>query len=241
MDSAASYARFDTTSWSLVLAAGATAPQAHDALTALCRAYWQPLYAFLRRQGTPEHDAKDLVQGFFLHLLASRTFTRADPTRGRFRSYLIGALKHFVADENARRNAAKRGGDTPTFSLDDRSAEPRLLEPACAALGPEALYERQWALAVIEISLARVESLYRERDRLALYHTLRPSLTGELAAPRLDAVAREHGLTVGAVKTAAHRLRQEFQTELRREIARTVATPADVAGELLHLRAVLSR
>lgn len=236
----ASFARFDTTSWSLVLAAAdAAQPEADHALAQLCQAYWRPLYAFLRRRGTSSHDAKDLVQGFFLHLLESRPLQRADPRRGRFRSYLIGALKHFVADEHARRTAAKRGGPIPALSLDDAHAEALIQEPACAGLTAEQLYERQWALEVIELALARLEAEQTRRGRAALYRALKPCLTGELDAPRYEAIALDLGTTVNNVKVTAHRLRKDFQVELRREIARTVDNPAEIAGELALLRAAL--
>src|SRR6266480_4932939 len=158
----AAHAQFTTTHWSMVLAAGASvAPAAQDALERLCRAYWFPLYAFVRRVGNSPADAQDLTQGFFTYLLEHHLVAKADPQAGRFRSFLLGSLKHFLAHEHERATALKRGGGQPVLSLDQFDPEERYaLEPAAAAATPDAIFDQRWALLQVENALSRLRADY---------------------------------------------------------------------------------
>jgi len=232
-------ARFEATRWSIVVAAGAADSQrAHRALEHLCTAYWYPLYAFVRRQGHSPHDAQDLTQEFFARLLARNFVGDADPAKGRFRSFLLGALKHFLSDEWDRAGAQKRGGGQQPISLDAESAETRYrLEPADES-SAEKIYERRWALALLDQVLKRLRDEFTRDGKEHVFNELKSALTGgkvpyaEIAA-RLD-------VKEGAVRTAIHRLRTRYRDIIRAEIAETVASPAEVDAEMQHLFAALS-
>jgi len=232
-------ARFEATRWSIVVAAGAADSQrAHRALEHLCTAYWYPLYAFVRRQGHSPHDAQDLTQEFFARLLARNFVGDADPAKGRFRSFLLGALKHFLSDEWDRARAQKRGGGQQPISLDAESAETRYrLEPADES-SAEKIYERRWALALLDQVLKRLRDEFTRDGKEHVFNELKSALTGgkvpyaEIAA-RLD-------VKEGAVRTAIHRLRTRYRDIIRAEIAETVASPAEVDAEMQHLFAALS-
>jgi RNA polymerase sigma factor (sigma-70 family) len=231
---------FLTTRWSVVLEAGrGDEPSSRKALGELCEAYWYPLYAYVRRRGHRQEDAQDLTQAFFARLLEKNGVVGADPERGRFRAFLLGALKHFLANEWDREQAQKRGGGRPILSLDFRSADERFVREPMDNATPERAFERTWALAVLESALARLESDYRARGRGAIFERLRGSLVarGELDSYR--DIARELGTSEGAVKVAAHRLRQAFRAALRAEIAETVGGPEDLEHELGLLIAAL--
>jgi RNA polymerase sigma-70 factor (ECF subfamily) len=231
--------RFEATRWSIVVAAGgADSERAHKALEYLCAAYWYPLYAYVRRQGRSPHDAQDLTQAFFARLLARNFLGDADPAKGRFRSFLLGALKHFLSDAWDRERAQKRGGGVTFIPLDAESAETRYkLEPADES-ADEHLYDRRWALALLDEVLRRIRSEYARDGREPVFDALKPSLTGA-KIPHAEIAARL-GVKEGAIRTAIHRLRTRYRDLLRAEIAGTVASPAEVDAEMQHLFAALA-
>ena len=227
---------FSATRWSVVLAA---AGEADDALATLCRAYWYPLYAFLRRQGLSTHDAEDVTQGFFAHLLGKSALTHVDPAKGRFRTFLLASLKHFLADERDRADAQKRGGGQANISLDACDAEERYALEPCDDFSPDRLFDRRWAIAVTEQALARLESEYSAAGKGALFSALKPLLTAPGTARPYSEVCAEFGMNEGALKTAVHRLRQRYGAALRAEIAETVGTEEEIDDELRHLLEVI--
>ena len=233
---------FTTTHWSVVLSAiDAHAPGGPEALAQLCRTYWYPLYAFIRRKGYDCHDAEDLTQSFLVRLTTSDFIQKADPERGRFRSYLLTALNRFVADEWRTANRQRRGGGQALLSLDAATAEERYVREPSDLGSPERLYERRWATTLIEQALARLESEFNALGNAELFAALQGSMLGEGANQSYTEIAARLGLTEGAVKSAVYRLRQRYQILLREEIARTVATGEEVEDELRHLFTVLSR
>jgi len=227
---------FATTRWSLVLAAGrGDAPEAAAALAALCQTYWYPLYAFVRRSGHPADEARDLTQEFFARLLEKHSLRAADSERGRFRSFLLTALKRFLSKQRHQARAQKRGGGRKPLSLDFEEGESRYrLEPVTEVTA-EAIYERHWALTLLEQVMARLRDEFERAGKPDAFDRLKVFLTGEAAAPSYRAVAVELGMTEGAVKVAVHRLRRRFRERVLAEIAQTVAAPADVDEELRHL------
>ena len=232
---------FVTTQWSLVAAARndeAGTTQAHRALEALCKAYWFPLYAFVRSRGYSSSDAQDLTQAFFAGLIQTGGFRGADPDRGRFRSYLLGAMKHFLANEWHRGRAQKRGGGTPLLELDALEPEARyalLAQPA----DPDRAFDREWAQATVARALDRLRIESEQTGRGTQFEVLRGSLTGD-EADRSETAARLD-ISEGAVKVAVHRLRQRYRALLRAEVAETVADPSDVDDEMRYLVEVLRR
>jgi RNA polymerase sigma-70 factor (ECF subfamily) len=233
--------QFKTTRWSLVLAAqqGST-PEAHAALSTLCQLYWYPLYAFIRRQGHGPEDAHDLAQGFFTRMLEKRPFAGADQKRGRFRSWLLGALQHYLSNVRDAERALKRGGGQNPLSLDSVAAENqyRFLEPV-DELTPERLFERQWALALLERVLALVREEYVRRGKEPLFDVLKGTLQGEASESSYEELAARLGCRPGTLKVAAHRLRRSYRRLLREEIAQTVDSPEDIEDELRNLLAAL--
>jgi len=231
---------FATTHWSLVVAARpdeVSRTRAHRALEALCEAYWYPLYAFVRHRGYSSDDAQDVTQSFFTRILETGGLASADPARGRFRSYLLGAVKHFLANEWHRARAQKRGGGATFLEWDALDPEARYaLEPAWSS-DAEADFDREWAQESIARALEKLRVELSARGRGELLEALRGSLTGE-EPPRAETAARL-GMTEGAVKAAVYRLRQRYRELLRAEIAETVADPAEVDDELRHLVAAL--
>lgn len=227
---------FSTTHWSLVVAARpdeAGRSRARAALEALCRAYWYPLYAFVRTSGHGSDDAQDLTQAFFLRILETDGLAAADPARGRFRSYLLGAMKHFLANEWHRARAQKRGGGVTILDLDALDPEARYaLEPAVAA-DPEAEFDREWARESIARAMERLRAESKARGKGELFAVLAGSLAGE--EPARDETAARLGMTAGAVKVAVHRLRARYRELLRAEIAETVSDPTEVDLEMRHL------
>lgn len=231
---------FATTHWSVVLnAAEHSSPQAESALDNLCRSYWYPLYAYVRRRGYGPDDAAELTQEFFAQLLAKKLLHGVDPTKGRFRSWLLGVMKHFLAHEWVRARAQKRGGGQPLFSLDEIEAEQRYhLEPIDQST-PENSFDRQWAYTVLERAAANLRSEYESSGKLALHNVLKGHLSPEDAAQSYEATAARLGLTVGAVKSAIHRLRQRYHQLIREEIAQTVTTSSEVDEEIRYLLEVI--
>ncbi len=232
---------FLTTQWSAVLTAGRSdTTRAKDALARLCQTYWFPLYAYVRRRGHSRPDAQDLTQEFFARLLAQNWVRRADPERGRFRSFLLGSMNHFLADEWDKARAQKRGGGVPPLPLDFDTAETRLSREPADPITPEQSYERRWAMALLAEVLQRLEREHKEDGRADWFAALHPCLIGDRECQPYAALASQLGVTEGTVKSAVHRLRQRYRQLLREEIANTVAAPAEVDEELRHLFAVLA-
>jgi RNA polymerase sigma-70 factor (ECF subfamily) len=232
---------FPTTQWSRVLAAGDHAdPEAGEALAELCAAYWYPLYAFVRRKGYPPEEAGDLIQGTFLALLERDGLVSVAPRRGRFRSFLLAVCTNHLADCRDRDRAAKRGGGRVAVPFDRLAAEGRYASEPAAAITAERLFERRWATSLLEGAMARLEAESTAAGKGALMSRLLPKLTGGRGEVPLAAIAAELGMTEGAVKMAASRLRRRYGEILREEIARTLADPADVEEEIRNLFAALA-
>lgn len=227
--------RFLTTRWSIVARAASGSREARDALESLCASYWYPLYAYARRRGLDHHAAQDGVQGFFARLIEKQDLATVDRSRGRFRSFLLAALKNYLSNEWDRERAHKRGGGFTRLSYDEADAQRRYQSDLAVSDAPEKAFERQWAREVISRALAALESEWRHAKREALFARLKPSLVGPEqsggGAPQ-SAIARELGLTENAVRIALHRLRKRFGELLRLEVAETVADPDDVEREL---------
>jgi len=230
---------FATTHWSVVLTAQGESPAAHEALEKLCRTYWRPIFAFLRRQGIRPEEAEDLTQGFFAQLLERKSLNAVRKEKGRLRSYLLGALKYFLADEQRRAMAIKRGKGQRLIPLEELRAGERIeMEPA-DPVTPEMIYERQWASTLLERVLSRLKDEYRAAGNATLFDSLKQLLPDEPGSPSQAEIAAHLGMTENAVRQAFHRFRQRYQSLLREEIAHTVATPGDIEDELRHLIAVL--
>ena len=231
---------FATTRWSVVLAArGADDSRSRQALAELFEAYWYPLYAFARRRGQHGEDARDAVQGFFAKLLEGRGLRGVEPDRGRFRAYLLGAFKHFLAGQRARAGAQKRGGGVAPISLDLVAAEARYVREPADDATPEGLFERRWALTVLDHALRRLREESRDQGREREFDELRGFLTGESPRGTYREVAARLGMREGAVRVAAHRLRRRFAATLRREIAPTVERPGEIEAEIRFLLAAI--
>ena len=235
-------ATFTTTHWSVVLAAQADNPdRARAALEQLCTVYWYPLYAYLRRRGQPPADAEDLVQGFIAHLLERRFFQDADRDKGRFRSYLLASLNHFVADIAERDGRLKRGAGKPLLSLDAVGAERRYaLEPADPT-NPEQLFERRWALTLLDTVLQRLETEAVESGRADLFRQIKGVLLGDRGGVTYAVLAPQLGLSEAALTMTVQRLRRRYRELVREEIAHTVSRPVEIDEEMRHLFQVLSR
>jgi RNA polymerase sigma factor (sigma-70 family) len=232
---------FVTTHWSVVLTAGhSDTTRARDALARLCQTYWHPLYAYVRRVGNSPHDAQDLTQEFFARLLEKNYLAAADESRGRFRSFLLAALKHFLANEWDKARAQKRGGGQIPIPIDIGSAETSCGFEPVDDLTAEKIYERRWALTLLAQVLRRLREEYVRAGREKLFEQLKPTLTEASRTVRYAEMAGHLGLSEGAVKVAVHRLRQRYREVLRSEIADTVASPAEVEDELRNLFAALS-
>ena len=232
---------FVTTHWSVVLAAGAAdTTSSRDALTRLCQTYWHPLYAYVRRIGHSPHDAQDLTQEFFARLLEKNSLTAADESRGRFRSFLLASLKHFLANEWDKARAQKRGGALIPIPIDGSSAETSCQWEPADRTTPERIFERRWALTLLEGVLRRLREEYVRDGKENLFEQLKPTLTEASRTVRYAEIAVRLGTTEGAVKVAVHRLRQRYREVLRAEIAGTVATPGEVDDEIRSLFAALS-
>src|SRR5215472_662837 len=230
---------FPTTRWTLVIAAGDPhRKEARAALVSLCENYWYPLYAYLRRRGYPADRAQDLTQGFFIRLLEGRYLDRADPGKGRFRAFLLTSLKFFVADEDDRRRARKRGGGM-VVPLEFSSGEERYQREPAHDETPERIYERRWALSVLDRVVEKLRNEFVQHGRPDHFERLKVFLLGQSDAP-YAALAREMNTTEGALKVAIHRLRKRYRELFRQEIADTVADPTEVESELRYLADVLS-
>jgi RNA polymerase sigma-70 factor (ECF subfamily) len=233
-------ASFGTTHWSLILAArGRDSPEAREALAALCETYWYPLYAFVRRKGYDRDRAQDLVQGFFLRLLEKDDLCPVAPAKGRFRSYLMAACTHFLANQRVHDRALKRGGRGP-ISLDSVEAERRyMLEPA-HALTPERLYLRRWATTLLDRALDRLRQEMTEDGKLSLFEELKSSLLADDTAESYRQIGHRIGRSEGAARVIVHRMRSRFRAILHEEVGRTVADPSEVEQEIRDLFVALS-
>jgi RNA polymerase sigma-70 factor (ECF subfamily) len=230
---------FTTTHWSVVLEAQGESPAAQDALEKLCRIYWRPIYSFVQRQGVAPEEAEDITQGFFASLFERGSLSAVRKEKGRLRSYLLGALKYFLADEQRRAMAIKRGKGQRLVPLEELRAENRVeMEPADPVTA-EQIYERRWASTVLERVLSLLKDQYRAAGNTALFDSLKQLLPDEPDAPSQADIAAHLGMTENAVRQAFHRFRQRYQSLLREEIAHTVATPGDIEDELRHLIAVV--
>ncbi len=227
---------FRTTNWSLVLeAARKDTPQGREALARLCETYWYPLYAFIRRQGYDVDEARDLTQGFFVRLLEKNYLKDVKPEAGRFRSFLLTSLKHFLANEWDKDHALKRGGDTVPISLDTGMAESRYRREPSDELTPEKLFERRWAMMVLELVLARLNDELSKAGKAEQFDQLGTYLTGDSPRVPYKQAAESLGTSEGAVKVEVHRMRRRFGELLHEEIAQTVTSPDHVKGEIRHL------
>ena len=227
---------FSTTQWSLVLAAGdSQSPEFQDALATLCSTYWYPVYAYIRRWGSDADTAQDLAQGFFSHLLETKALKVATPERGRFRSFLLASVKNYLANERDRAQALKRGGGRTPIPLDFNSAENLYrLQPAHQQT-PEKAFEKRWALALLEKTLARLREETGRSHNPERFERLSAFLTDDSSRGRYQQVATELGMSEGAVKVAVHRMRRRFGELLRAQVAQTVDDPGKIDEEIRYL------
>lgn len=228
--------RFASTHWSLIVAAcGQDTPRSREALASLCATYWYPLYAYARRKGHPIEQAQDLTQDFFACLLEKDFLSKADREKGRFRAFLLTSFKYFLANEINRARAQKRGGGRPLISFDAEDAEGRYrLEPA-HDLTPERLFDRRWALTLLDQVLESLAREFSHGGKAAIYDRLKPLLTGDPTSTRYAQIAEDLGMTEAAVKKAAQRLRARYRELLYEQIALTLEDPADVEEEIRDL------
>ncbi len=233
---------FVTTHWSVVFSAGGSdTTRARDALARLCQTYWYPLYAYVRRRGNSPHDAQDLTQAFFAHLLERQKLAAADPERGRFRSFLLGAMNHFLINEWQKARAQKRGGGSQTISLDLAAAEERFdLEPA-DHFSPDKIFEKQWALTLLGEVLNRLEAEYQREGKGGLFAALKQTLMGSRESQPYSELAAKLGMNENAIKVAVHRLRRRYRELIRDEIAGTLASQRDIEEEMRHLFSALAQ
>jgi RNA polymerase sigma-70 factor (ECF subfamily) len=229
---------FLTTSWSIVLQAAGGSAQGRQALEELCQVYWYPLYAFVRRQGSAPHDAEDAVQSFFVWLVESNLLGRADPERGRFRCFLLAALKQFLAGEYRRASAAKRRPKNPLLSIDMTSAAASYQNEPYHELTAERQFDYSWAMAVLERALERLRGEWQQAGKESAFQILQEHLTGNGAVRGRD-LARQLNMSEGAVRVALHRLRRRYGEILREEIGQTLGPEGEIDAELEQLRAAL--
>src|SRR5262245_18167121 len=232
---------FHTTSWTLIRAAAAKpTAESREALAALCQKYWKPVYAFVRSRGYGREQSQDLTQGFFALLIERNYLLDADPKRGRFRSFLLAALKHFLADEWDRAHALKRGGGQVPVSIDLTEADGCNLPAAVEQATPESLYERRWALSLLENVMSKLRAEFAEAGKGNEFDRLSTFLNRDSESARYDALAEEMGTSAGALRMSVHRMRRRYRSLLRAEIAEIVSGPEEIDGELRFLLSVLS-
>jgi len=241
-ESAKPQSYFATTHWSVVLSAREKdSPRSAEALETLCRTYWYPLYAFVRRQGQSPHDAQDLTQSFFARLLEKDYLQAAAREKGRFRTFLLMALKRFLANEWDRARAQKRGGAQVHVPLDTELAEQRYQVEPTEGVTADKVYERRWALTLLDQTMARLRQEFAEAGKQDEFAHLKVFLTAEKGAIGYAEIASKTGMAEGAVRVAVHRLRRRFREVFREEIAHTVARPEDIDEEVRHLLDALSQ
>ncbi len=233
-------ARFATTRWSIVLAAGdRRSPDGDCALQALCRTYWYPLYAYARRRGHSAEEAADVTQEFFSRLLEKNFLQSADRSRGRFRSFLLTVFKRFLSSERDKQQALKRGGGLQHFSIDLQAGERQYSCEPSHDWTPEKLYERRWAMTLLQNVLSSLEREYRSKGQNRLFEVGKVYLTGSPGAPPYSVSAAELDMTESAVRVAVHRLRGRYRELLKQEVTQTIESPETVEEELRHLRAAI--
>jgi DNA-directed RNA polymerase specialized sigma24 family protein len=226
---------FPATRWSVVLRAQSTDPAATAALAELCRMYWRPVYSFLRRQGNASHDAEDLTQGFFVMLLDRKSFSTVEEARGRLRSFLLVLLKRFAANEYQRERTQKRGGAVAHVPIDTGDAEEHYTAELATGLSPDLLFERQWAITLLDTVMAKLHESYARDGREAVFDALKGRFSADNDSALLASVAAQLGMNESAVKVALHRMRERYRKLLRSQIALTVDSPQEVDEEILHL------
>jgi RNA polymerase sigma-70 factor (ECF subfamily) len=232
---------FATTHWSVVLTAqDPAAPESSAALETLCRTYWYPVYAFVRRQGQHPHDAQDLTQEFFARLLQKDYLRSVAREKGRFRTFLIVALKRFMANEWDRARALKRGGGEAPLSLDTSLAETRYQQEPAASSDADSVYDRRWALTLLDQAMIRLRQEYEADGKGADFDQLKSFLTVDHADIGYGTIAARLGISEGAARVAVHRLRKRFREVFREQIAQTVSSPAEIDEEVAHLVAALA-
>jgi RNA polymerase sigma-70 factor (ECF subfamily) len=231
---------FCTTHWSVVLqASDLNSPEAHAALERLCKAYWYPLYACVRRHSYSPEDARDLTQEFFARLLSKNSLRHADPQRGRFRTFLQTSLMNFLATERTKGMSRKRGGGLTILSLDASEAEGRYVADPADTLTPAKLFEQRWASTVLELAVGCLAREYAAAGKAELFEALKDYTWGDSVASYAE-IAAAHSMSEGAVKVAAYRLRERYRELLLAEVGQTVATPEEAEDELRHLIAIIS-
>jgi RNA polymerase sigma-70 factor (ECF subfamily) len=229
-----------TTQWSQVLAArDGSDTQARAALESLCQTYWQPLYAYIRHQGSDPDEARDLTQGYFAEFLEKDFLADVNPDKGRFRSFLLASLRNFLSHERERSRALKRGGGALTLSFDTQAGETRYASQPTEAMTPVEVYEHRWAITVLDRAMDRLEAESQEAGSWPQFQQLRQYLTSAEPQVPYGEAAEALGMSEGAIRTAVHRLRKRYGQALRAEIAQTVANPADTDGEVRHLLAIV--
>lgn len=232
---------FPTTQWSMVLGArGHEASEANEALAELCQSYWYPIYVYIRRQGSGPDEAEDLTQGFFERFLGRNYLGDLTPGMGRFRSFLLASLKHYMANEWDRTQARKRGGGAVSFSIDEQEAESRYHFEPVDPMTPESLYERRWALTVLDRVLARLRGEFVGGEKAQHFDRLKVFLAADPPGGGYREVSHETGLKEGTIRVAVHRLRRRYGELLREEIGHTVSEPGEVEAEIRHLFAIWS-
>jgi RNA polymerase sigma factor (sigma-70 family) len=232
---------FSTTHWSVVLEAGRTdVARATVALERLCHKYWHPVYVFVRRRGSNHHEAEDLTQSFFAYLIEKGALKAVERRKGKFRSFLLASLTNFLLNEWDRRQTLKRGGQREIISLDEMAAEKLYSQEPVEHFSPEKLFERRWAITIIEHVSERLKNEYAAAGNAELFIKLEAGLTGEVTPGLYASWAAALNMNEGAVKVALHRLRRRFGELLRSEVAYTVADPTEVAEEIRHLLAAIS-
>jgi RNA polymerase sigma-70 factor (ECF subfamily) len=233
--------RFATTQWSIVLAAGGgRAHESQQALASLCEAYWLPVYAYVRRLALSAADAQDLTQGFFTHLLETAAIAKADPQRGRFRTFLLAAAKNFLANERQKARAEKRGGGKTPLSLDFDAGESRIKIEPSHELTPEKLYERRWVLALLDQVLDSLRKELAAAGKEQYFARLKGAIVGEVAEADYEQAAGALGITTAAAKQSAYRMRKRYRELFRQEVARTVADESELNAEIGRLLEILS-
>lgn len=231
---------FATTNWSVVVRAGETpSSESQAALQTLCRAYWYPLYAYVRRVGQSPYDAQDSVQEFFARFLEHRHVRLANPARGRFRTFLLTSFRNFLINEWKQAKRRKRGSGQPAISWDEAQAESRFAGEPATGQPPDSLYDRGWAAMLLDRALAALRAEFEQAGKLAHFDRLKGCILGEKQSPSYAELAFALGMTEGAVRVAVHRLSKRFGELLRAEVAQTVSTPAEVNEELRYLVAVI--
>jgi len=232
---------FATTRWSVVLLAGRNnTERARTALAKLCQTYWYPLYAYVRRRNFSPHDAQDLTQGFFEQLLERQSLAKADPARGRFRAFILTAMKNFLAHERERARALKRGGGQEILSLDLAAAERRFSAEPVDAASPDKIFDRHWTLALLGEVLRKLETEHQKQGKGEMFAALKETLAGTRSELPYVELAIRLDWSEGAVKVAVHRLRKRYRDLLKAEISQTVAGPAEAEQEMRHLFASLA-